>query len=271
MLELRSQCEMISLESDSGLASAAQAAKRLPHYFDTVKNYLSKSVFEPVLNLFDTNDSSWFTRGLNKRSYIELQDVEVACPMGFTGDLVSYSRDLLHAAKLSSEILPKNVLPFNDWIETRLSDPATLNAATSAKVPNYIDLKVESAWEKVNHYFSKAPKEMSTTRYKNIIKRNADWVEIVKNVAELDAILNKTLHTAVIANTNRLTGNLDNLLHRIEQDPATYKLTGQVIKTLAERSYDCAKSVEFYALIRFKRRELEVAMTDIKAKIESIV
>lgn len=271
MDSLRSQYEMISLESESGLASAAQAAKRLPHYFDNVKAYMAKSILDPVLSLFDSSTESWFTRGLNKRSYIDLQDLEVACPLGFTGDLLSYSKDLLESARAASEVLNKNISPFNEWLEQKLGDPETLNSSVGSKVTDYVDLKVENHWQKLHHHFTKDSRELATTKYKHLVRRNADWTEIVKNLSAVDHLLNKEYHQRVMSHTNRLTENLDQLLSRIEHEPDKYKLSGQVIKTLAERSYDTAKSVEYYALVRFKRRELETAMLDIKNKIEASV
>jgi hypothetical protein len=271
MSSLLSQCEMISLESESGLASAAQAAKRLPHYFDSVKSYMAKSVLDPILDLFTTTDADWYSKGLNKQAYIDLQDVEVACPMGFTGDYVKYLKVLTEAAEAASLVLNRNVAPFNEWLEAKLGDPLTLSAVMGARVQGYTDLNCSDHWHRVNAFFTKQSREFATTKYKNLVRRNADWIDIVKGVKFLETNLNDVYHKSVMEHTNRLAQNLDTLLHRIEQDPVTYQLSGAVVKTLAERSYECAKAVEFYALIRFKMRELESALHDTKAKIQSIV
>lgn len=267
---LLAQCEMISLESDSGTNAVVRAVKRLPDYFECAKSAMSKSVLTPIQQLFQSSDNDWYKKKLSTLSYIELQTIEVACPMGFKGDYVKYTKDLLTAVEMAGAVLSKNLIPYSEWLEGKLGDPSTLASLTTAKVQGLETLKVEDQIKHLQTFFVPDGRENATTQYQHLVRRNADWMEISERMRKIETIMSESYHKAMMEGTQRLTNNLDQLLHRIETDPTAYKLSNATVKTLAEITFESARAVEFYALIRFKVRELETAMTDMREKLDHL-
>ncbi len=270
---LLAKCEMISLESESGAAASAFAVKRLPDYFNAVKNFMAKSVTTPFERHFSgTNDRFDWTRGALRRfSYIELQDMLVACPLGFKGDYVNYTKALLDASELASQVFGKCLVPYNAWLEAKLGDPSTFNSLITAKVEGYQKLEVEKEIDHLQKFFIDSGREFGETAYKNLVRRNNDWAEITDRMRKIEAIFTDEQHKYVMDTTSRLTKNLDTLLHRLETESHNYKLSSPAIKTLAERSYECARAVEYYALVRGKVVEMETALKDLQEKVNAVL
>lgn len=265
---LLAQCEMISLESESGAAASASAVQRLPSYFQAVKSYLSKSVISPIENHFTSNDGAVFEKELKAHSYLELQDILIACPQGFKSDYITYTKALLEAAEMAGSVLAKNIEPYNRWLEIKLGSPETLNSLVTGKVEHFETLKTEAEIKTLQSYFVSNGKEYAETPYHNLVRRNNDWTEIHQRMVKIEAIFSPEHHKAVMEGTQRLSNNLDKLLTRITE--SNLKVSATAIKTLAERSLQCAQAVEFYALVRYKVQELESAMQDMHAKLKAV-
>lgn len=266
---LLAKCEMISLESESGAAASAFAVKRLPDYFNAVKNFMAKSVTTPFERHFSgsNNRFDWTRGALRHFSYIELQDTLVACPLGFKGDYVNYTKALLEASELASQVFGKCLVPYNAWLEAKLGDPSTFNSLITAKVEGYQKLEVEKQIDHLHKFFVDNGREFGETAYKNLVRRNNDWAEIADRMRKIEAIFTDEQHKYVMDTTSRLTKNLDTLLHRLETESHNYKLSSPAIKTLAERSYECARAVEYYALVRGKVVEMESALKDLSVHL----
>lgn len=254
--ELRHACDVISMEAVAGGNATDKAAARLPAFLDKAVEFLTHTVFSPIGSLFKTKDLSWLASNVAGRSYSEMRGLAVVAPQGFKGSLAEYSSALVKAVEEFQD-LEKDVLsPYGSWLGQRVADPASLKALTnSLKIPGLQAPKLEATQKQLDHYF---PSKVDSKEpiYGEVIRRQADWVELYNNIKKLNTLYANGKFEAVQKKVPELSQLLEVLSQRMGEFQGEYQLSSINTERLAKVTFEIAEQIEFYGVIRHRVEEL---------------
>lgn len=262
--QLRRQRDIISLEADSGGAAMAQAASRLPAFFTSVREAISKQLNNMGDLLFGKTDLKRFALRMQRVPYASLRNEPAVVPPGLHTDLLTYGRHLTAACASVQDIDKDSLAPYAAWLQSKLGNPSSLASLTNAlDIRGYKPLGIKSLQDTLNDCFLpdnvKQPHEVP---YGQAIRRQNDWSAIADVVSQLEHCCTEKSHRQVVQRLDDIDELVQKLLTRIKEDPEQYKLSSKTLTTLSNVSYSIATEVEFYALLRHHVREYVTAVQE---------
>lgn len=266
--DLKYQRDVITLESSSGAAALEHAVGRLPDFFTNVRTAFSKYLAQPVTMLFQKRDVTSVAERTKNKVYSELRGQEAFVPPGLKVDYLTYAQTLSEGAKQMRLIRQEVLVPFAGWLGTKLGNPASLAALTVNLDVSGLHLHaVEKLEKKIQICFNTVGRQEAVTTYGQVVKRNADWALLAKELDYLTTSFNDAQHKEIIDLVNRCTNQIDMLMQRMQEDPQQYKISPPAVAALANLSYQIACELEFYGLLRNRISELCHAVNSTAQKI----
>lgn len=266
--DLKYQRDVITLESSSGAVALEHAVGRLPDFFLNVRATFSKYLSQPATMLFQKRDITTVAERTKNKAYTELRGQEAFVPPGLKVDYLSYAQTLSEGAKQMRLIRQEVLLPFASWLGTKLGNPSSLSTLTINLDVSGLHLhSVEKLEKKIQSCFNLQGRQEAMTTYGQVIKRNADWLPLAKEVDYLTTSFNETQNAEIIELVNRCTNQIDTLMQRMQEDPQQYKISPPAVAALVNLCYEIACELEFYGLLRNRISELCHAINTTAQKI----
>lgn len=269
--QLRHQCDVITLESNSGAMALGNAVNRLPDFFGLAKNAFNTYLAHPVASLLRRDQVATVARKVSDKQYVALRSLEVFTPPGMKTDFLTYARALQDGAKAMQSLKTDVLEPFNAWLGTKLGNPVTLAAlTTNLKIDGYSPHKTESLEKDIQACFHTTGRHEVTANYGDVIKRNADWDALAKVVGELTTSFSEEHHKDITDLVNRTMAQMDTLMLRMSEEPESYRISAPALQALANTCYTIGRELEFYGMLRQRIGEFSKAVEDTAERINSI-
>jgi hypothetical protein len=209
----------------------------------------------------NTGNYSSFLNLLDKSNFMEIGDVKISVPEGFTGHLPTYVDTLKmcseHAGKIASDVL----LPYNTFLSQLLSSDNT--RLSSMGQLNYLvkrDSEREELNSKIGNFLRKGSTQVKQPM-KDVFSRNAEWELVLTNqntaINELGKTDRKTVQDMVdqcvelieAVRSSAESGELDNL-------------SGPMIKQLSASTMSVANEVTFYSITLYRVNAMDKIIND---------
>lgn len=265
---IKFQRDLIAMESFSGPTALANAVRQMPEFLQNARSYIQQFLSAPATATFDKRGLEEATRRLAPSSYSALRPLPYPIPPGLRVGYLEYA-DALYASGVAIHDIQKTAIdPFTSWLRKKLGDPKSLLSNTTAfSFDETQPRAVERALKNMDNMFNKNGIVESSAEYGRVVRRNEDWHAVGKMVQSTVELFSEAQQKALVRSVDDLNATLQKLFDRIEQDPDEYKVSGGTIKAIATTTYEIARLVEQYALIRGKLHELVKAIEECRVKL----
>lgn len=259
----------ISMESDALTTFVDTIRESLPSLMNSAtKMFENISFFKSEPGDKATIQRMNVVRMLDKHNYAHISALAVLVPEGFQGSLVDYTEVLkkcsFHAAAVTSDVLN----PYNTFLSQLLS-------SQNARMSNYGNLGFlnnhSAEREKLNKAvgeFFKSNSHTTKQPYGKVLRRNADWNDVVQNLPLLDKTINSVDRETVQRAVDDCVSLIDSI-KKAADDGTLDNLSGAMIKQLSQATLIAAKEVEFYAITAHRIATLTKVMDDSLKSIET--
>ena len=225
---------------------------------------------EVSYNEFQTTHKS--ARGSYHKSttYMEVKNILVTTPVGFTGDLVGYAKVLQDMNKMMSDISREVIEPTHNIILKYIGKPDTMSNISNAdfsKVKLH-NMQIENFKKEMNKYFS-ATNKNQTLPIGKLIKNLNQFNDLASQASnEIIPFIRDTksrnkIHKSYI----ELQQSIDLLLVRIEQKPEQYQLNKLNAERLSKLINDVAVEIELYGALVSYSDQMFVCVRELQDKL----
>ena len=203
-------------------------------------------------------------------SYIDLKNVLITVPVGFTGDLIGYAEILTQQNKAMLNLAQDVIEPTHNLILKYIGKPETMSSISNSdfgKVKLH-DVQTEKFKKQMNHYFS-AKQKHQTLPVGKLIK-NLNQFNDLADVVNLNVVpFEKDLNTRALIwkSYHQLQKSIDLLLVRIEQKPEQYQLNKLNAERLAKLINDVAVEIELYSALVTYNSQLIVCVAQLQNRL----
>jgi hypothetical protein len=242
------QYRNIALEAQAGESSLQQAVTRLPEFLKATTKKLVDALSHPIDALFPAKNLHWAVNQLVAVPYPQMRSVEVPCVPGIKVDYRLYTERLADDAKLCKRMEEDYLDPLIDYIARKLSHPDGLKSAQPDDTLSHISMKDLNAHNNAISKCIDAKHGKVSKPYGQIVKRNADWPEILAHSQTIHLAFSQVDHDRFKAKVDRANNLLATLIQRLTQDRDAYKVSSAVLGKVVEVSYVVATAVEYYGM-----------------------
>lgn len=195
---------------------------------------------------------------VKSNTYMDLKNVNVTVPVGFTGDLMGYATTLASISKSMSNLSREVLEPTHNLILKYIGKPETMSSISNSdfgKIKLHSN-EIEKFKKEMNVYFSAKQKHQVLPVGK--LLKNLNQFNDVANLINTSIIpfeLNVKARDTIYKSYTQLQQSLDLLLVRIEQKPDQYQLNKLNAERLANLINDVAVELELYsALVNYNHQ-----------------
>jgi alkylhydroperoxidase/carboxymuconolactone decarboxylase family protein YurZ len=260
------QQRTISLESSTLTNTISAVTTRLPGFVADVNTF--------IRGLFDLEEStpkvlvgdSKLRAAIKDKLYTDLMDLPVYTPPGLSCSYVELVKTLSDSEEIASALLKDVLVPFNKWIATQLSSPDRLLSISSAHIPGIHFHDIKRASKELADCYSNSSSQVEV-KFGSVFKRNSEFFDAGSDLNTVMTRASQTNPALVREKIEEVTDNLNKLVERIEADPETYKVSGAVVKSLAEVAVSIAKECEFYSVFQYQLRAAVTAYADSEERL----
>jgi len=251
------QSDFVSMESSAGDAGLQKATGRLPDYLVKVSHFLNENIVKPITAFAAGKDLGWLALNANRYSYPEWRSFRMEAPHGFQGSLAEYGKDLVTATTLMQKLESDVLAPYMTFVAERLSDPTSMKSlSTTIKVPGMHDVDYARVAKKLESYFPDK-KVSEEPVYSDVIRRQADWIDINNSVQHLAAMYNDGHYEAVVKRTRELGELVNVLADRLTHNKEEFIASPVIVNALSKLTLAVAQQVEFYGVLRSRVSEYQ--------------
>lgn len=259
--ELEYMHSVISLESQSD-ATVASAAERIPGFLDKITEFFTQNVAQPIGTLFSRKDVVWMADNASRRPFNEMRGYRVYVPVGFKGSLADYGQLLLEAAGKMDRILDEVLVPYGRWVAEKVSNPKSLsNLTNTLQIPGLKDLDIRPLEVRLDAFFPDRNRH-TTAIYGEVFARQQDWERCSSALRKLEDLYKNGRYDRTRAKVRELSELLEKLAVVIRENRIEYQVSSVTIKQLSDITFEIAKMVEFYGILRHRVDEYARSMQD---------
>lgn len=270
-LPLELQRSMIALESRHPMSALKAVAQRLPAFIKDIAAHVKRALgnVSNVAGLLDT--SSRTRKLLDTRHYGQLKELGVFIPPGLRVTYLDYVLVLEEAQGICDDLLPKVLLPFDQWLAVGLTQPNTLNTARVPKtVPGVFLHDLDAMSKKIANCFTRNSTQ-STTTFGAVAKRVSDYHLAIDKARSLQERQSKISVGELNRVTEEILDKLDRLIINTQQYPERYRLSGPMLDLLSHTSYAVAKELEFFSVYSYQLAAFLTALKDTEQRLFNIL
>lgn len=246
---LRLQRDTLALEAFSFSDLQAAVRRVFPSMVKTLKGtfgLLPNSA--PAIKF--TSDQRGFIKTLEGTNYLDLVDMPWTAPEGLKVDYLTYQDALDAAVNHSVEVIDKVLTPFATYLGKLISASDrkfdTVGIFQDMAKREEQRQAVVAAIEKC---FDNTEKEI--TAYGKIVKRNADWDQIFKNLNYESTTMNRLDRRVINNKIAELVELCETVIKKVERGELE-GVSPETVKSLGDGVYQAAKELEFFAATHYR-------------------
>lgn len=252
---------------------AADLGSMLQKVFPTIQAGVHEFV-----NFFNTTESGvqslnqhqvTFLSALKGHSYGNLMSVSLAVPEGLAVSYVDYLDALAPAVDMAMQI-PALLTEYSSYVASLISTNSAMLESTSLELKYARD---EQARQRLLDQIAACFKQGDMTALlplSKVIRRSADWTEVVARADKLALILNNVDRNALNKQIQETTGLLDLLAKRVVSGEMK-EASPEVLLHLSNGAYQIGKSLEFFSVVYYRVKVLNVVLTSNMQKLSTII
>lgn len=224
--------------------------------------------YKPVASAPFPADVRAFVRHADKLKYLAVSSIEVPCPQGINAKYLDYLDAFLPSCNHVVDGW-KVLCDYSTFIAKVVALPEQ-QKETSGKFLALAILTKER--DKLNEIHGKCFKRNALHQqypYGKLVSRNGEWTEVVAEIEKAGAILDKVNRKDLDAKVKELADNLDRLAD-LQRNGKLESITPEVVREIAEGTYQMAAEVEFYAVTYYRYLALRQAVVDTFSQIQDI-
>lgn len=212
-------------------------------------NSSTTSEVNNVVKAFKQGNSDNATKTFN---YLEIKDILVIVPVGFTGDYLGYFNMLLKQFEVMSNLVDDVIKPTHNLVLKYIGKPESMTTIDNADIEKVKlhDAQIESFKKDMNKYFD-SRRNHQTLPISKLVRNANELQELFKTISmEIKGpMVDIKCHDAIFTSYQQLQKSLDLLMVRIEQNPDVYKLNKLNAERLARLINDVAVEIEVRAAL----------------------
>lgn len=223
-----------------------------------------KPVAQPPLPV----DVKAFIRHADQLKYVNLSEIEVPVPQGMQVHYLDYIDAFAPSCNHAVDAW-RRLCDYSMFIAKLVTLPEA-QKETSGRTIGLAALERER--EAINKAIGKTMKRNSlhaTLPYGKVVSRNADWAEIVSEIEAQGGVIDSFKRSDYDRKVNELADNLERLAN-LQRQGKLDSITPEVVKDVAEGTYQLAAEVEFYAIAYYRYMALRQAVIDTINKVQKI-
>lgn len=199
-----------------------------------------------------------------KADYVELSQVLVPTPEGLQVTFLEYTDALLDAQKIALGIYDNYLYPFSLMLGEIINDPERAQNLTQGSRVKFQSL--DSIQKRMGKMFSGVKSEKP---YGQCVKRNSDWKELDRKIAELNVNQTKLPIAMVMKSVSEVEEKLRKVVDGMQDTSQKYRPTSKLIEDLAQLTHALAEQVTFYSFVTTSTQVFLKAVEDGQKIIES--
>lgn len=247
-MSLETQYSMISLEASSGVEGVRHAVSRLPHFMKTLTGQIGKALAHPISAFFPKNNLERAAAVCMAVPYQQMRTRAIPVVPGLSVDYLTYTNALAQSATLCSQIEPNMLQPTINAMARLLNDPDQFRTVRPSAEFVTVDIAPLNSASKTVLKMIDHAKDTATAPYGTVIRRNADWAEIIKNSQHVNTVFTSADHVRFMSTVERLNELVATMIQRLSNDQDAYKVSGPMLKKIIDAIYNCGLAVEFFGL-----------------------
>ncbi len=266
---IQRQERMISLESGTLSSTFTAVTDRLPGFVAEVNGFL-KGLFE--LEKVKTNPllgNRHAVSLVSKTQYTTLMPLPVSTPPGLSVSYDVLVKALEESEEVATALLKETLQPFNRWLALNVASPERLQSLNG-----YIDgvklHDVDRVTESLKACF-KNPSSNTSVSFGEAFRRSSDFASVANDLNKINDAASRATPQEVRELIKKITGNLDLLIKRVQNDPENYKPSGPVIKALSTQALAMAKECEFYSVFQYQLKSTIQAFKDSEDSLSKVL
>lgn len=200
-------------------------------------------------------------------NYIDIKDIKVVVPVGFTGDYIGYV-SLLSEQYLVMQNLTKDVIaPTHNLILKYIGKPDTMTSIENSDLARIKlhSTEIESFKKRMNTFFSSSQKHQALPISK-LVRSNSEFNQMVTNITVtiIPALADSKSQRDMFKSYKDLHQSIDLLMVRIEQKPDVYRLNKLNAERLAKLLNDVAVEIEILGALHVYMNQLLICVVELQ-------
>ncbi len=257
MESFRHTHELVSVEAFAGTEGLRSATRRLPQIFAGAKAFYARFTGNLAAFMFKTGDIRDTASALEKHNYLDIRSIAVTVPEGLAVDLLSYTQTLLNSTTVAQSLIKDVLAPFEHYLATLLGDPSQLSSLTARmQVPSMRLHQLEPSEKKIIGCFVTSGRREAIVTFGKAFHRIADVRALSAELERLEGAFNREDQKRIIELTRRITDMLGEICTLIEGQGTDARTSPAAVKALSDMSFQVARELEHYGLVRYRLTEL---------------
>ena len=230
--------------------------------FSYITDSIKRNLHRVVINLQDLQESKYrndlgdtyhkFKENVNDKSiknsnHLEVKDILVVVPTGFTGDYLTYAKVLTQQFKVMQNVTRDVIEPTHNLILKYIGKPETMTSVTTSDLNRVLfhDKEIEKFKKAMNRFFD-VKKQHQSLPIGKLVRNTKEFNQLTAELSSniLPWMLNSKWQTELFRSYTGLQKSIDLLLVRIEQKPQEYQLSKLNAERLAKMINAVAVEVE---------------------------
>jgi hypothetical protein len=241
---------VLNLEAMSLTNMVGSIKNLFPSFAQKLKDTSNIVVTIPEVKVEMTDAQEFVLKNVHVKEFMDLADLQIQTPEGFSGSYVDYSALLYEISKQNSTIIEDVLRPFSTYLSQFISNKDS-KLSTRDITQRYFD-----AESKVKMYTARLGKfrENGTsglTTLGKVVSRKADIAAVYSNTY----LITKSLENTNLKEVQKLVDHCHALLNMIVDQAvkgSIESVTPEVARNLAYSAEHVAEEIEFIALVHFK-------------------
>lgn len=247
-MSLEAQYEVISLEASGGADAVRQAITRLPSFFVSLTARLGQALSAPIDAFFPKHNLEWAAAQCLAVPYHVMRARTMPAVPGLKVDYLTYTNALAQNAALSATVEERMLTPVINYLSQALNNPDQFrNMRPDNQLDGISVTKLNQASKAISR-MTEVTSNPATALYGTLIRRNADWQQIIENSQNIHLVFTSADHVRLMSTVERLNTLISTLIQRLNGDQDAYKVAGPVLKKIIDLTYNCGIGVEFFGL-----------------------
>jgi len=241
---------VLNLEAMSLTNMASSIKDLFPSFLQKLKETSDIVVTIPEVKVELSKEQDFVLKQMNTKEFMDMADLQIRVPEGFSGSYVEYSSLLYEIAKQNSNVIENVLKPYSTYLSQFISNKDS-KLSTRDITQRYFDAKSKTKMyvERLSNYRESSNENMTTLG--KVVSRKADIVAVYTNTY----LLNKALENTNLKEVQHLVDHCHRLLGIIIDQATKGSLTSvtpEVARNLAYSAEHVAEDIEFIALVQFK-------------------
>lgn len=261
MEALQTQRDIIAVEAFAGSDSLKQSISRMVSLFGSAKTFYARFLGNTGAFYFKTKELRDTADKLTHVNYADIRNIDVLVPEGLDTDLLSYVRVLNQSGDLAEKLESEVLGPFEKWLATMLGAPENLrNLTQNLQIPDFRLHDTKVVEKKIQDCFIHSGRREGLVKYGKAFHRNQDLFELVKELEKLEKAFGLDGQKRIVQLTERITMMMGELVTMINGNPNL--VSSASVKNLSDITFQLARELEHYGLLRYRITELSNAVTE---------